>query len=84
MRKAGQCCFRASQCCGAANHSVPERILRRGGRSDIATILRVGQVIIMCIASVFGCITLFGMGAALYADLTKKGDYESPGETKSA
>lgn len=42
------------------------------------------QVIIMCIASVFGCITLFGMGAALYADLTKKSDYESPGETKSA
>jgi hypothetical protein len=42
------------------------------------------QVLIMCIASVFGCITLFGMGAALYADLTKKGDYESPGETKSA
>merc|ERR1712127_1033315 len=40
-------------------------------------------VIIMCVASVFGCITLFGMGAALYADLTKKGDYESPGETKS-
>jgi len=42
------------------------------------------QVIIMCVASVFGSITLFGMGAALYADLTKKSDYESPGETKSA
>jgi hypothetical protein len=50
----------------------------------MAALLRVGQVLIMCIASVFGCITLFGMGAALYADLTKKGDYESPGETKSA
>jgi hypothetical protein len=33
------------------------------------------QVIIMCIASVFGMITLFGMAAALYADLTKKSEY---------
>jgi len=38
----------------------------------------------MCVASVFGSITLFGMGAALYADLTKKFDYEAPGETKIA
>jgi len=36
------------------------------------------QVIIMCIASVFGSITLFGMGAALYADLTKKAEYSEP------
>lgn len=34
------------------------------------------QVIIMSVASVFGTITLFGMGAALYADLTKKSEYE--------
>lgn len=39
------------------------------------------QTIIMMIASVFGCITLFGMGAAVYADLTKKSEFE---EVKSA
>jgi len=37
----------------------------------------------MCVASVFGCITLFGMGAALYADLTKKFEYEAPAENKN-
>jgi hypothetical protein len=42
------------------------------------------QVIIMCIASVFGTITLAGFCADLFNDLTKKGDYEAAGETKSA
>jgi len=50
-------------------------------------IVFVWQVVIMIISSVFGSITLFGMGMALYADLTKKSDYEAPGDesgTKSA
>ena len=34
----------------------------------------------MCIASVFGSITLFGMGAAPYADLTKKAEYSEPSD----
>jgi len=42
------------------------------------------QVIIMCVASVFGTITLAGFCADLFNDLTKKGDYEAAGETKSA
>jgi len=41
------------------------------------------QVVIMVVASVFGSITLFGMGMALYADLTKKSDYEAPGDESS-
>lgn len=36
------------------------------------------QVIIMCVSSIFGCITLFGYAASLYADLTKKADYVEP------
>jgi len=42
------------------------------------------QVIIMCIASVFGTITLIGFTADLFNDLSSKIGYDAPGETKSA
>jgi branched-subunit amino acid permease len=42
------------------------------------------QVLIMCIASVFGTITLIGFCADLFNDLASKVGYDAPGETKSA
>ena len=42
------------------------------------------QVIIMCIASVFGTITLIGFTADLFNDLSSKIGYDAPSETKSA